>query len=181
MTGKAMAIIAVAVSAGFFASAVPDTGPDVAAGPVEDSGIAAPNIVTMDRFAALWTPTAAADHGLIERHHTNYSWGHNIAPSEGWPYCDPACWRGGRGADSAHVGAVLTISQSAAGTSETAINRIRKGDRLTERLFAKQDPSFPSSFESALPSSKPILLGCEPAFSSVADPARSHIYGRCMA
>jgi hypothetical protein len=181
MMGKAMAIIAAALCAGFFASAVLDTGPDVAAGPVEDSGLVVPNIVTMDRFAALWTPTAAAFHGLIERHHANYSWDHKVAHSEGWPYCDPACWRGGRGADSAHVGAVPTIGQSAAGTSETAINRIRKGDRLTKKLFAKQYPSFPSSFESALPSSKPILLGCDPAFSSVADPARSHIYGRCMA
>jgi hypothetical protein len=181
MTGKGMAIIAAAFCAGFFASAVPDKGPGVAADPVEDSGLVVPNIVTMDRFAALWTPTAAAVPGLVERHRTNYSWDHKIARSEGWPFCDPACWRGGRGADSAHAGAALTVGRSAADTSAKAINRIQKEDRLAEGLVAKQSPSFPSSFERALPLSKPILLGCEPAFSSVADPARSHIYGRCMA
>jgi hypothetical protein len=180
MTGKALAIIATAFSAGFFASAVPDIRPDVAAGLVQDSSLV-PNIVTLDRFAALWAPTAAAVHGLVERHHTAYSWGHKIARSEGWPYCDPACWRGGQGADSTRDGTVLTVGQSAAGSSAKAINRIPKGDRLPEGLLAKQNPSFPSSFERELPSSKPILLGCDPAFSSVADPARSHIYGRCMA
>jgi hypothetical protein len=181
MTGNALAIIVAAFCAGFFGSALPDTGPDVEVGPVEDSGLVVPNIVTLDRFAALWTPTAAAVHGLVERHHTPYSWGHKIARSEGWPYCDPACWRGGQGADSTRVGTVLTVGQSAAGSSAKAINRIPKGDRLPEGLLAKQNPSFPSSFERELPSSKPILLGCDPAFSSVADPARSHIYGRCMA
>jgi hypothetical protein len=58
MMGKAMAVIAAALCTGFFASAVQDTGSDVAAGPVEDSGLVVPNIVTMDRFAAPWTPTA---------------------------------------------------------------------------------------------------------------------------
>jgi hypothetical protein len=111
MMGKAMAVIAAALCTGFFASAVQDTGSDVAAGPVEDSGLVVPNIVTMDRFAAPWTPTAAAVHGLIERHHTDYSWDHKVTRSEGWPYCDPACWRGGRGADSAHVGAVRPIGR----------------------------------------------------------------------
>ncbi len=54
MTGKAMAIVAAALCAGFFASAVPDAGHDVANGPVEDSGLVAPHIVTLDKFAALW-------------------------------------------------------------------------------------------------------------------------------
>jgi len=180
MTGKAMAIVVAALCAGFLASAVPDTGHDVANGPVEDSGLVVPHIVTLNRFAALWTRTAAAVDGLVERHHTSYSWGHKIARSEGWPYCDPACWRGGQGADSAHVGTVLTVGQSAAGSSSAkAINRVPKGDRLPEGSLVKQNPSLPSSFERELPSSKPIL-GCDPAFSSIADPARSHIYGRCM-
>ena len=179
MTGKAMAIVAAALCAGFFARAVPDTGHDVAYGPVEDSGLVAPHIVTLDRFAALWTRSAAAVDGLVERHHTSYRWEHKNARSEGWPYCDPACWRSGQGADSARVGIVLTVSQSAAGASAKAINRIPKGDRLPEGSLVKQNPSFPSSFERELPSSKPIL-GCDPAFSSIADPARSHIYGRCM-
>jgi hypothetical protein len=178
MTGKSMAIIAAALCAGLFASPGPDTGPGPAAGPVEDSSLVVPNIVTTDGFAALWTPTTAAVHGLVERHHTNYNWDDKNARSEGWPYCDPACWGG---AGSAHVGGVLTVGRSADGTRAKAINRIRKGDSLPEGLVAKQNPSFPSSFGRALPPSKPILLGCEPAFSSVADPARSHIFGRCMA
>jgi hypothetical protein len=178
MTGKSMAIIAAAFCAGLFASPGPDTGPAAAAGPVEDSSLVVPNIVTIDRFAALWRPTTGVVHGLFEGHHTNYNWDHNNARSEGWPYCDPACWRG---AGSAHVGGALTVGRSADGTSANAINRIRKGS-LPEGLVAKQNPSLPSSFERALPLSKPILPpGCEPAFSSVADPARSHIYGRCIA
>jgi hypothetical protein len=181
MTGKAMAIVAAALCAGFFASAIPDTGHDVANGPVEDSGLVAPHIVTLDKFAALWTRSAAPVRGLVKRHHTSYNWDHKNARSEGWPYCDPACWRGGQGADSAHVGTVLTVGQSAAGSSAKAVNRIPKGDRLPDASLAKKNPSFPSSFERELPSSKSILLGCDPAFSSVADPARSHIYGRCIA
>ncbi len=137
MTGKAMAIVAAALCAGFFASAVPDAGHDVANGPVEDSGLVAPHVVTLDRFAALWTRSAAPVRGLVKRHHTSYSWDHKNARSEGWPYCDPACWRSGQGADSARVGTVLTVGQSAAGASAKAVNRIPKGDRLPEGSLAK--------------------------------------------
>jgi hypothetical protein len=179
MTGKAMAIVAAALCASFFASSVPDTDRDVANGSVEDSDLVVPHIVILERLAAVWTRTAV--DGVAERHHISYSWGHKIARYEGWPYCDPACWRGGQGADSANVGAVPTVGQSAAGSSSKAINRIPKGNRLPQGSLAKQNPSYPSSFERELPSSKPILLGCDPAFSSVADPARLHIYGRCMA
>jgi hypothetical protein len=179
MIGKAMAIVAAALCASFFASSVPDTGRDAANSPVEDSDLVVPHIVILERFAAVWTRSAV--DSVAERHHISYSWGHKIARSEGWPYCDPVCWRGGQGADVAHVGAVPTVGQSAASSSSKAINRILKGNRLPEGSLTKQKPSYPSLFERDLPSSKPILLGCDPAFSSLADPARSHIYGRCMA
>jgi hypothetical protein len=179
MTGKFKAIIAAAFCAALFASAGPDTGSDAVAGPVENSGFFAPNIAG-DMLAAQWAPTIAIVQGFLERHQTDYNWGQNNARSEGWPYCDPACWSNGWRARSTNGGGVQTVGRAGDAPSEKAINRLRKEDRLQEGLVAKQSPRFPSPFERALPASKPIL-GCDPAFSSVADPARSHIFGRCMA
>ena len=50
-----------------------------------------------------------------------------------------------------------------------------KGDRLP--LAPKKIPTVPSPVVTTL--SRPPI-GCEPAFSRVADPKRSYIFGRCV-
>jgi len=69
----------------------------------------------------------------------------------------------------ANNAAALTIS----------VNRTVKADRLPRAPVAQQSEQICTSTESA-PSRKHTLLGCEPAFSPVADPARAHYLGRCM-
>lgn len=67
---------------------------------------------------------------------------------------------------------------STPGVAKTAqqtvsVNRTNKGDRLPlERTSAV---SLPGAAVKAHPP-----VGCDPAFSRVADPARAHIFGRCI-
>jgi hypothetical protein len=56
-----------------------------------------------------------------------------------------------------------------------SVNHTNKGDRLS--LAIKHTPSISSPSVSTL--SRPPI-GCEPAFSRAADPARAHIFGRCL-
>ncbi|HET7381270.1 MAG TPA: hypothetical protein VFJ59_01610 [Pseudolabrys sp.] len=66
--------------------------------------------------------------------------------------------------------AVVTIS----------VNRITKGDRLPLPLIAEPTAQHNSiSIERPIPARAP--LGCEPAFSPFADPARAHILASCLA
>jgi len=59
-------------------------------------------------------------------------------------------------------------------TSTDIVNRINKGDRLPQAFNARQDQPKLSS------SSTKVPFGCDPAFSSVADPERGRIFGRCL-
>ena len=54
------------------------------------------------------------------------------------------------------------------------VDHTHKGDRLP--LASKQTSPVSSPVVTTL--SRPI--GCDPAFSRVADPKRSHIFGRCI-
>jgi hypothetical protein len=56
-----------------------------------------------------------------------------------------------------------------------AVDHTHKGDRLP--LASKHTPIAPSPVVTTL--SRPPI-GCDPAFSRVADPKRSHIFGRCI-
>ena len=56
-----------------------------------------------------------------------------------------------------------------------SVNRTDEGDRLP--LTIEHTPSISSPSVSTL--SRPPI-GCEPAFSRAADPARAHIFGRCI-
>jgi hypothetical protein len=69
---------------------------------------------------------------------------------------------------------------SAERTAPVSVNRINKGDRLPSVATAK---SFLKGAPSTAASSRPRLLplGCDPAFSPIADPARAGIYKRCAA
>jgi hypothetical protein len=56
-----------------------------------------------------------------------------------------------------------------------SVERSHKGDRL--QLAPKQTSTVPLPVVTTL--SRPPI-GCEPAFSRVADPKRSHVFGRCI-
>jgi hypothetical protein len=56
-----------------------------------------------------------------------------------------------------------------------AVNRTIKGDRLPP------SPKFTSATPSPLVTSmQRPPIGCDPAFSRAADPARAHVFGRCL-
>lgn len=175
-----LAVTAAAFCAGLFVSAAPGIAPDVAASPAEDGGLLVPNIVTIDKFAAMWAPIVATVR-RVETRHADGIWDRKLAPAQSWPYCDPACQRGGQGADIPHIEGVTTIERSTASANANAVNRTRKRDRLSEQPLAKQNPDVSPSTETAPASPKRIPLGCDPAFSSAADPARAHIFKRCLA
>jgi hypothetical protein len=56
-----------------------------------------------------------------------------------------------------------------------SVDHTHKGDRLP--LASKHTPTVSSPVVTTL--SRPPI-GCDPAFSRVADPKRSHIFGRCI-
>jgi hypothetical protein len=60
-------------------------------------------------------------------------------------------------------------------TDIVSMAHTHKGDRLP--LVPKNIPTVPSPVVTTL--SRPPI-GCEPAFSRVADPKRSYIFGRCI-
>jgi hypothetical protein len=70
----------------------------------------------------------------------------------------------------------LAAAVSGAGASlGTSVERSHKGDRL--QLAPKHTSTVPLPVVTTL--SRPPI-GCEPAFSRVADPKRSHVFGRCI-
>lgn len=72
-----------------------------------------------------------------------------------------------------------TISISAPTVEHSvSVNRINKGDRLSPLTANHPAHSAPST-EVEIPP-KRVPLGCDPAFSPVADPAHGTIYKRCM-
>lgn len=62
-----------------------------------------------------------------------------------------------------------------------SVDRTNKGDRLPYTSISKMHAS--SSRVTTTPQATPqrLPLGCDPAFSSLADPTRANIYKRCTA
>ena len=71
--------------------------------------------------------------------------------------------------------ALTFVENSKAGA--ISVNRTYKGDRLQQAQIHRQSATEPNIIR---PSPTRAPLGCDPAFSSVADPARAHIFMRCM-
>jgi hypothetical protein len=63
-------------------------------------------------------------------------------------------------------------------TEAISVDRNHKGDRLPQASSANRRPSN-TELMPASPERPP--LGCDPAFSPVADPAHRRIFKRCMA
>jgi hypothetical protein len=59
-----------------------------------------------------------------------------------------------------------------AAQSNVSVNRATKGDRLPLKRISAA--SLPVGGKAQPP------VGCDPAFSRAADPARAHIFGRCI-
>jgi len=75
------------------------------------------------------------------------------------------------------VGAVMALYVNQKEPS-VSVDRTNKGDRLSIVSTAKARANGPSS---ATVSWTSPPLGCDPAFSKVAEPQKAHIFGRCAA
>ena len=77
------------------------------------------------------------------------------------------------------VGGVSGTSMSAPTSDRlVSVNRVNKGDRLSQAPAERPSHSSPAT-EAVVPTTR-VPLGCDPAFSPVADPARGNIYKRCL-
>ena len=76
---------------------------------------------------------------------------------------------------AAFPASVSTPGAASAAQHAVSVNRTNKGDRLPLALKRTSNVSPPAV---AVKSRPPV--GCDPAFSGVADPARAHIFGRCI-
>jgi hypothetical protein len=66
---------------------------------------------------------------------------------------------------------------ASSGGFEISVNRTNKADRL-ESVVAKSSPTTAPQHSSMSVGRRPI--GCDPAFSPLAEPARKQFFGRCM-
>jgi hypothetical protein len=62
---------------------------------------------------------------------------------------------------------------------QMVVNRTLKGDRLIQATVGQEPRINPAATEGAAPLKRPPL-GCDGAFSPVADPARANVFKRCM-
>jgi len=60
-----------------------------------------------------------------------------------------------------------------------SVNRVNKGDRLSQAPPVDRPSHSSPSTEAVIPP-KRVPLGCDPAFSPVADPAHANVYKRCI-
>jgi hypothetical protein len=77
----------------------------------------------------------------------------------------------------ASIVCAATAPNAAASRPSINVNRIDKGDRLPVNPARPVKPASTNSNET---SPLPVPVGCEPAFSSVAEPARPRVIGRCL-
>lgn len=121
------------------------------AGFVEDSGAVVPHIDAADSFAAMWAPLATAGKKIVQERRQSNNRDRRTVPNQDWPYCDPAC----RNANG--------------------------HDRQPHETIVEKNRSLSPSTETSPAPTRRVPLGCDPSFSPVADPARAHIYRRCIA
>jgi len=66
-------------------------------------------------------------------------------------------------------------------TTSISVDRTNKGDRLPYASTSKAHVNSSLLTTTPQPPPQQRLLGCDSAFSSLADPTHAHIYKRCMA
>lgn len=74
------------------------------------------------------------------------------------------------------VGHTLVGHERNTKAASITVNAINKGDRLVPAAARMPGQSNSTPAE---PSGLGVPVGCEPAFSAVADPARARLFGRC--
>jgi hypothetical protein len=76
------------------------------------------------------------------------------------------------------IGAVMALDANQSDRPVSiSVDRTNKGDRLSTVSTAKARVNAPATTVSR--TAPP--LGCDPAFSKVAEPQKAHIFGRCAA
>jgi hypothetical protein len=77
----------------------------------------------------------------------------------------------------------FTAAVTTAGAARSAqpgtvsVNRTNKGDRLPREVTLNRASAISAALMSA---ARRPPIGCDPAFSPIVDPARAHIFGRCI-
>jgi hypothetical protein len=74
---------------------------------------------------------------------------------------------------------VSALTRPAIHAPEVVVNRVFRGDRLTQAPERRAQRENPGSIGEA-PVLKRPPLGCDGAFSPIADPGRAQIFKRCM-
>ena len=80
--------------------------------------------------------------------------------------------------DGPFAGGMSATTAATSSGGSVSVNRVNKGDRLSPSSVDRSS-QHSTSTESMVPL-KRVPFGCDPAFSPFADPARAHIYKRCM-
>jgi hypothetical protein len=78
---------------------------------------------------------------------------------------------------AATLGAMSAPRAANGSTFEVSVNRTNKGDRL-ESVVAKASQVTTPRQSTMSTGRRPV--GCEPAFSPLAEPARKQFFGRCV-
>jgi hypothetical protein len=83
------------------------------------------------------------------------------------------------------IGATLCFASSprplmtiGAGSIEASVNRASKSDRLERAIGHQSSPLTALQHSDGSFARRPV--GCDPAFSPLAEPARKHLFGRCV-
>ena len=78
---------------------------------------------------------------------------------------------------AATVGAMSAPRAANSTSVEVSVNRTNKADRL-ESVLAKATPASAPRHSNMPVGRRPV--GCEPAFSPLAEPGRKQFFGRCV-
>ncbi len=78
---------------------------------------------------------------------------------------------------AATVGAMSAPRAANSASVEVSVNRTNKADRL-ESVVAKASPASAPRQSNMSVGRRPV--GCEPAFSPLAEPGRRQFFGRCV-
>jgi hypothetical protein len=76
----------------------------------------------------------------------------------------------------------MTTPGTAGGAAAAAVERSLKGDRLPQAPLTTPTQRSSDNSSATKTETKPqrTPLGCDPAFSPVAEPTRAHYFNRCM-
>ncbi len=74
------------------------------------------------------------------------------------------------------AGVACIVPSGFAGEAKATVDRTHKGDRLSPAI----NRARPENKSTTMNLPRLVPLGCDPAFSPVAEPQRARIFGRCI-